>query len=279
MPWRWSRPGPLSRRPSGTSSGRAGRRRPGSNGSSAAALDLELRRGTPAASSSESPASSASILPADGDGLLPSSFASSNSRWTPGPGSRDLLLVDVGDVEHRLGRQHEALAGQLQFGRAGGEGRAGLPVLQGRTQALGGDELGRIFGSLRASLVELLAPASPAWRGRRAPSRWRRSRRRAPGRVAPSTWMTSASSKQRTTIASASASRMWLRNALPRPAPELDRGRGRRYRRSASSHGRCVRSRRSPPERAGGRREPARRRRSARSSQKGNWRRRAPRTE
>jgi hypothetical protein len=39
------------------------------------------------------------------------------------------------------------------------------------------------------------------------------------GSTLPSTWMTSSSSKQRTTCTTASHSRMFARNLFPRPAP------------------------------------------------------------
>ena len=41
------------------------------------------------------------------------------------------------------------------------------------------------------------------------------------GSMLPSTWTTFPSSKQRTTWTTASTSRMWERNLLPRPSPRL----------------------------------------------------------
>ena len=57
-------------------------------------------------------------------------------------------------------------------------------------------------------------------RSERMSSVWMVSISRA-GSTLPSTWITSGSSKQRTTCTMASTSRMWDRNLLPRPSPRL----------------------------------------------------------
>ena len=110
-------------------------------------------------------------------------------------------LVDVADVEHRLGGQQLQLARRPRSSSGVSLARrAGLPALH---------QLQRLVdqGDLRAwPPCRRLWPSWPAdrggapgCRGRRASARSRPSRRRRSGSTRPSTWVTSSSSKQRST--------------------------------------------------------------------------------
>ena len=130
-------------------------------------------------------------------------------------------LLDVADVEHRLGGQQLQPAQHASCSSASRIDGAGRLALAQRRQ----DRLHDV--DLRLGF--LVAAAWPSSRsGTMRRSRLSRSASISSvstvsasrtGSIEPSTWVTSASSKQRSTWTMASTSRMLARNWLPRPSP------------------------------------------------------------
>ena len=129
-------------------------------------------------------------------------------------------LVDVADVEHRLRGQEAERCEQLVL-LAADPGRARRAALAQLGEAALGERRAAPWPPCRRPW-----PSSPSrrraargFRDRPASVRSRSSRYRRAGSMRPSTWVTSPSSKQRTTWAIASHSRILARNWLPSPSP------------------------------------------------------------
>ena len=201
---------------------RAARSRRGSAGRGPAPCRPERRRGTRRAPPRGSAAISASIVAEITTQPAPSSLARASTLRGQCIAGRGRAFVDVADVEHRLARSAGRACGTA-FSSSGlrSTKRAGLPSRSSASDAL--DQVERLLGLLVLAAPWPSSPAhrraSPGCRGRRASARSRWSRCRRPDRCWPSTWVTSSSSKQRTTWAMASTSRMLARNWLPSPSP------------------------------------------------------------
>ena len=132
--------------------------------------------------------------------------------------SAELVLVDVDDVQERLGGQEEQLLERcrVEAGRRTPSCRRREPRAPSRPPPAWAPRL----LSVRASFCSRGIALSRVWRSARISSVLIVSMSSS-GETRPSTWTTSSSVKARSTWQMASDSRMLARNLLPRPAPSL----------------------------------------------------------